>query len=310
MLKSTLKNFLKSSAHRVFEFGQRFNLLILPDHYYVSVSSTRSLRANKPAWNHPVDTRFLPLSVDRQRQVLTEWISPYEAEYRGNKSYAEAVRKRAGPGFGAIEAQALHGFIRKTKPKRVIEIGSGVSTLCMLDALQANQKDGAAPCTVTCIEPNPYAVLKSSGVRLLESPVESVDLEVFDQLESGDLLFIDSSHALKPAGDVARIYLEILPRLKSGVLIHIHDIYIPYAFPRDVDRTFIQPMETALLIAMLDHSTRYEILLCMSYLHYLDPALLKRTFPEYSPEPNDGGLSLTDSANSGHFPSSTYLVVK
>jgi hypothetical protein len=138
--------------------------------------------------------------------------------------------------------------------------------------------------------------------------VEDIDLSLFDQLDDGDLLFIDSTHAFRPAGDVSRIYLEILPRLKRGVFIHIHDIYIPYAFQRDVDRTFLQSMETALLLAMLAHSTRYEVLLCMSYLHYHEPELMKDVFPQYTPQANNGGLETGLDATS-HFPSATYLRV-
>lgn len=298
---------LKRLAFIVFDFGQIFNVFILPKHYYAPISATRTLRANTASWNHPIDIRFLPLSDATQRNVLTTWIAPFAPEYRGNRIYRDAVQKLAGPGYGPIEAQCLHGFIRKVRPKRIIEVGSGVSTMCMLAAVELNVRDGGPPCQLTCIEPNPSPLLRSAQVTLLDRPVEDVDLSLFDQLEAGDLLFIDSTHAFRPAGDVSRIYLEILPRLKSGIYIHIHDIYIPYAFQRDVHRTFMQSMETALLIAMLAHSTRYDILLCMSYLHYYAPDLLKQCFSEYVPQSNDGGLETSNGQY--HFPSSTYLLV-
>lgn len=96
------------------------------------------------------------------------------------------------------------------------------------------------------------------------------------------------------------------------MLIHIHDVYLPYPFQRDVDKTFKQWMETGLLIAMLNHSTRFEIVLCQSYLHYAAPELLREVFPEYRPAPNDGGLENRpyQLADGYHFPTSTDLRVK
>lgn len=303
-----LRNSLKRMAFTLFDFAQILNLYIMPKHYYVPISATRALRANKASWNRPIDIRYIPLSLDTQRDVLTTWIAPFEAEYRDNRAYLEASRTLAGPGYGPIEAQALHGFLRKNRPKRIIEIGSGVSTFCMLQALRENEREGEPSSSLICIEPNPSSALRSATVQLFDLPVEDVELSLFDQLEAGDLLFIDTTHAVRPVGDVSRIYLEILPRLKSGVYIHIHDIYIPYSFQRDLDRTFMQSMETALLIAMLAHTTRYNVLLCMSHLHYTDPDLLKSVFAQYVPQSNDGGLSKVPNAV-GHFPSSTYLVV-
>ena len=299
--------FLKEASHSLFELAQLAGIFIVPDHYYVPLTSTRTLRATRDEWNHPVDISRLPMTLSGQRDFLVDKIAGFRGEYIGNSTYKHAVSASAGLGYGYIEAQALHGFVRATKPSRVIEVGSGVSTICMLHALSLNEAEGAAPAEVTCIEPYPSKALRDQPVRLISSKVEQVDLEVFDSLKSGDLLFIDSSHALRPCGDVQRVYLEIFPRLKSGVLIHVHDIFIPFPFQRDVDSTFLQWMETALLIAMLNYSSRYEIIMCQSYLHYADPGLLGEIFPEYRPASNNGGLAV--SASDGHFPSSTYLRV-
>ena len=308
-LKSTIKN----ASVWLFEFGQLFNIFLVPVHYYVPLASTRQLRRSRTRWNRPVDLTQLPLDMENQRRNLTSWIAPYESEYRGNKTYLEGVEKQAGPGFGYIEAQALHGFIRKTAPRRIVEIGSGISTWCMLAALEANRKENDKPFELSCIDPNPSKFLSSLPVQLHTAIVEDVDLEFFDRLEAGDLLSINSSHTVRCCGDVARIYIEILPRLKSGVFVHIHDVMFPYMFPRDVEQVYTQSMETALLFAILANSTRFEVLISLSLLHYKDPTLLKRAFPEYDPQPNIGGLPGKDVKQFGerrHFPSSTYLLVK
>jgi predicted O-methyltransferase YrrM len=219
------------------------------------------------------------------------------------------VAARAGPGFGYIEAQVLHCFVRTLVPARVIEVGSGVSTHCMLAASQQNVEDGRPASQITCIEPFPSAHLKMSPVALITEPVEEVDLAVFDALEAGDLLFIDSSHAVRPCGDVARIYLEVLPRLRPGVHVHIHDIFLPYAFQRE-PKGYMQWMETAMLIALISHSPRYKVTLSLSHLHYAAPQALKRALPEYDPQPNDGGLRVAGADASRHFPASTFLLVR
>jgi predicted O-methyltransferase YrrM len=302
---------LKNASKHLFELGQKFNVLVVPNHYYVPLASTRALRETRSRWNRPVDTRYLPMDLASQVEFLRDNIAPYEPEYRNNTTFKEAVERSAGPGYGYIEAQALHGVLRWLKPRRIIEIGSGVSTLCALHAVRMNEADGAPACEITCVEPYPRDLLRKQPIRLLVEKVEEVDIALFDELEAGDLLFIDSSHAFKAGGDVQRIYLDILPRLKPGVMIHIHDVYIPYALQRDVDKTYMQWMETALLIAMLNHSSRYRIVLCESYLYYEAPDALKAAFPEFSPQSHDGGLRTEAAGPSSqtHFPSSTYLRV-
>lgn len=308
----SLRSAAKRASFQLFELGQIFKMFIVPVHYYVPLSSTRELRRTRSRWNHPVDLSSLPLDPEKQRQIVTEWIAPYEPEYRGNRIYREGVDRRAGPGFGYIEAQAIHGFIRKTKPRRLIEIGSGVSTWCMLAALAMNRDEGGESSELACIDPYPSSFLRDMPVQLRESIVEEVELSFFDQLQPGSLLSIDSSHAVRCCGDVARIYTEILPRLRPGVFVHIHDITFPYLFPRDVEQTYTQAMETALLFATLSHSTHFEILFCLSHLHHTEPGLLKRVFPDYDPQPNEGGLPGPNVQQFGeprHFPSSIYLQV-
>jgi hypothetical protein len=310
---NALRGQLKRASFWLFEFAQFFNLFITPIHYYVPLSSTRQLRKTRERWNRPVDLAPLGFDVEKQRRILREWIAPFEPEYRGNKTFIDGVNNHAGPGFGFVEAQTIHAFIRKTRPRRVIEIGSGVSTWCMLAALKLNEKDGSQPFELSCIDPNPSGFLKSLPVRLQNSMVEDVDLSFFDQLEPNDLLQVDSSHVVRCCGDVARIYTEIIPKLKPGVFVHVHDVTFPYMFPRDVEHTYTQAMETALLFALLAHSPRYEVLMCLSLFHHVDQKMLKAVFPEYDPQPNIGGLPGSDVEMFGerrHFPSSVYMVVK
>ena len=121
-------------------------------------------------------------------------------------------------------------------------------------------------------------------------------------------MFIDSTHTLKIGSDVSKIYLDIIPKLKPGVIVHIHDIYFPYNFSRDANNTMFQWLETQMLQALLVNNSKLEILFCMSQLHYEHPNELKKIFPIYEPQKDYDGISLNK--DSGFFPSSIYLITK
>ena len=122
-------------------------------------------------------------------------------------------------------------MVRHFKPRNIIEIGSGYSSLI---SGQAAAKNGAP--ALICVEPFPLDFLKKGfpGLRaLVQKKVEDVGLDFFSQLQSGDIFFIDSSHTVKIGGDVNYLFLEVLPRLNPGVIVHVHDILFPFDYRRD-----------------------------------------------------------------------------
>jgi predicted O-methyltransferase YrrM len=296
-----MRAFVKRLSLWAFRTGQRLGVSIVPNHYYVPLADVGSLRARRSEWARPSAMLGLEVDLGAQVEALRSMVLPYRAEYEANGAYLDGVAREAGPGFGPLEAQALHGVLRHLKPRTVIEVGSGVSTYCILRATEEH------PPRLTCIEPYPSDFLRASGVELLERRVESLDPTFFDRLESGDLLFIDSSHAVRPAGDVLYLYLEVLPRLKPGVHIHVHDIFLPYHYNRDVLFTYMQWVETGLLQALLVNNRRMRILFSMSMLHYGQPESLAAVFPGYRPQTDHDGL-VESGSTTGHFPSSTFLV--
>ncbi|MEM6327978.1 MAG: class I SAM-dependent methyltransferase [Bacteroidota bacterium] len=300
-----MKDLLKQLSFRAFRLASRVGFFVAPVHYYVPLANFHELKRTKPVWARRSDLPGVTSSLDKQASRLQEICIPFREEYTGNITYHEAVNRHFGPGYGYIEAQALHGVVRHYKPLRVIEVGSGVSTLCMLRALELNEQETGQPFALTCIEPYPSNALRAlDRIRLVESPVQTCSMEMFEELGSGDLLFIDSSHAVRPGGDVNYLILEVLPRLSPGVVIHFHDIYLPYDYPRDVLKTYFQWMETSLLRAYLIHNNRARILFCLSQLHYDRHEALTEAFPEYVPAPDDNGLETT---GRGHFPASIYI---
>lgn len=170
--------------------------------------------------------------------------------------------------YGHADAIYLYSMLREFRPKRLIEIGSGWSSALTLDT---SDKFLDSKLAVALIEPYPDLVkslLKPHDlerIKLIPSLVQDVPLAVFDQLEANDILFIDSSHVCKAGSDVYHEFFRILPRLRPGVIIHVHDIFWPFEYPDDWLREGRAWNELYLVRAFLQHNPAYEILLFASY---------------------------------------------
>jgi hypothetical protein len=291
----------------------RLGVVVLPNHYYCGVPDLRVLARKRENWARRSALPGISIDLDDQARSLRKVCLPFEPEYRGNQVYHEACTSDCGPGFGYIEAQALYAFIRHYKPRLAIEVGSGVSTFCMLGAAARNSRECDRVTRFISMEPYPRPWLRSAPISLIDKPVQDVPLEVFESLGPGDFLFVDSSHAVCTGGDVNFLVLEVLPRLRPGVLVHFHDIYLPYDYPRDALCTLSQAQETALLHAFLIGNSGVRIVFSLSHLHYDCKDVLHEVFPEYRPQRDQEGL--TDACYKPfaeipeHFPSSTYLQI-
>lgn len=312
-----LRRRVKQSAKRLlvslYKLGLKIGVVILPNHYYCNAPDITVLAKTVEHWGKKSELPGLRVDLDAQTRVLRETCDGYRAEYAANRAYREGVARGFGPGYGYVEAQALHAFIRHRRPQRIIEVGSGVSTHCMLTALAVNAAESGKRSALICIEPHPSPFLRSSGVQLIEKPVQQVPVSLFQTLDAGDFLFIDSTHTVKTGSDVNFLILEVLPRLRQGVLIHFHDIYLPFDYGRDALDSFFDWAETSLLRAYLAHNDRVRILFCLSHLHYERRAALHECFPEYRPQRERLGLRDASYRLFGdleeHFPTSTYLEI-
>lgn len=181
--------------------------------------------------------------------------------------------------FGPGDAEAYYSMIRHFRPRRIIEIGGGYSTLIARLAVAKN----AADVEHICIEPYEQPWLDTIGLsRVIRSRVEDLPLDLFARLERNDILFIDSSHVLRTGGDVWFEYLRILPHLRPGVLVHAHDIFLPYPYPESwltVHRRYWT--EQYVLQAVLQSNSSLEIVLAMHFLSKDYPQVLGRAFPVY-----------------------------
>ncbi len=174
--------------------------------------------------------------------------------------------------FGSGDAEYFYQIIRLLKPKKIFEIGSGNSTKMAILAINKNKsEDNDYACRHLCIEPFEMPWLDSSGVELLRRKVEDLGVDFFSELGSGDILFIDSSHIIRPQGDVLFEYLELLPTLNKGVIVHIHDIFSPKNYlPQWLINDHRFWNEQYLLEAFLSNNNCWEIIGSLNYLktHY------------------------------------------
>lgn len=316
-MKQKIKNMFKRVFFRIYKLGVRFGFHVVPVHYYSPLPDILELERTKHIWAKKSELPGIGIDIDQQVKNLRRICIPYQSEYIGNNAYKYAVNNVFGSGFGYIEAQTLHAVIRYYKPKRIIEVGGGVSTYCALKALRKNRREeNVENFFIKCIEPYPSVTLKSlKEIELIPKKVQAVPFEVFSELKEHDLLFIDSSHTVKPGGDVNYLVLEIIPRLNPGVIVHFHDINLPYDYPRMVLRTFFHSMETSLLRAFLIHNNKAKIIFCQSQLHYDCKDSLKEVFPEYKPQLDSDGLrdkkyKPFENPIDEHFPSSIYIQIQ
>jgi predicted O-methyltransferase YrrM len=301
------KRSLKRVARGLISLGERAGVHVQPVHYYADVPDRRWLRANRSLWAKPLVPAGQDWDLDAHLLWLEKRCSPHVEEVSGLDAYEADTRSHFGPGYGPIEAQVLHCVIRYDAPPRVVEVGSGLSTATMVRASRRNVDEGSPGSRIICIEPNPHAGLRNLDVDLLELPAQAVDLDVFLGLEAGDLLFIDSTHAVRTGSEVVRLYLEVLPRLAPGVLVHIHDIFLPYLFHPNVLAEIFDWQETALLAALLTGNESLEVLACLSALVLDRPERLRDVLPNLLPRRVESGIQVD---GVGHYPSSVWLCTR
>ena len=168
-----------------------------------------------------------------------------------------------GNGFlPALDMMMLYTMVVHHRPRNVIEIGSGNSTKVIKAALM----DHDIASSITSIDPDPRATIDDLSDRIIRKGLEDCDInEICDQLNAGDILFIDNSHRVLPNSDAMVVFTEILHRLKTGVIVHIHDIYIPYDYPQFMcDRYYSE--QYALMAILLSNPGRYRTIMPTYYI--------------------------------------------
>lgn len=265
--------------HQFFSFFERHGVHVTPVHFYQPIPDTRTLADD--LWDTPSSLPGVDLNEVAQLDLLENAFPQFREEYDAlSHDQTEDPNEFffANGLFGGTDALALYCMIRHFRPALLLEVGSGASSLLAAKAARQNGNT-----QLMCIEPYPNDRLCAGFpglTRLIQEKVQKVGLEAFEQLDAGDILFIDSSHVVTIGSDVNYLFLEVLPRLRPGVIVHVHDIFFPMEYRRDwVMNEFRFWTEQYLLQAFLAFNSAYEVLSCNSYLGLKHRALMQATFP-------------------------------
>ncbi|MGL2967537.1 class I SAM-dependent methyltransferase [Flavobacterium sp. XGLA_31] len=274
VLKNTYKSLMNRLPYVKTLYKQSQQCTHPNGHFYSPVFSIADvMQRQEVIWkNVSVDgIPYIDLRTAEQKQLLQEFEAyykdiPFKAEKQPNLRY-----QFHNGYFSYTDGIMLYSFLRHFKPKRIIEIGSGNSSALMIDT---NELFLDNKTLLTFIEPYPGERLNmltsdqdKKSTTLIAEDVQTLSLDVFKQLQAGDILFVDSTHVSKTGSDVNYILFEILPALASGVIIHFHDIFYPFEYPKDWIIRGYNWNEDYILRAFLMYNTQFEILLFPDYLH-------------------------------------------
>lgn len=274
-----------------FKVWEKRGIHITPIHHYQPIPDTRTLNDN--IFLKRSNLTGIEMNEQEQMNMLVQFSSQYKSEYEAfprcktSNPYQFYVNNGT---FDSVDCEILYCMIRYFKPKTIIEIGSGNSTYLSAQTALVNKEKTGIDTTLIAVEPFPNDTLQAGfpGLsKLIQKKAEEVDSSLFAELKENDILFVDSSHVLKIGNDVQKIYLEILPKLKKGVLIHIHDIFLPAEYRKElVLGRYWFWTEQYLLQAFLSFNDAFRVLWGGSFMHLNHPEKLEAAFSSYNRNEN------------------------
>jgi predicted O-methyltransferase YrrM len=255
--------------------------------YYSPLRPLSELKRNVERWHRPSAMTGVAFDLPAMMAELKSMAADYLSEYDKLPTYDEIRAQRRGPGVTRVDARVLYMMLRRHRPARYIEVGSGLSTWY---AAQAGAKNAAVdrPMAMTVVDPFVSEATRTlPDIEVLDQEAQDLPVEWFTSLAAGDVLFIDSTHIVRIDGEVPYLVLEVLPALDAGVLIHVHDVNFPYNVPYDPDAYVFdrrRPMlftESMLVQAYLCNNPAVEILMSTPLLRHFHEESLRRALPDY-----------------------------
>lgn len=275
-----MKQALKRFARGVLD---RLDIAVLRHHYYSPVVFPSDLRTSLSA------PRPLPgLKFETERQLMLLKSFTYQDELLAIPIDKPDIKTFGyhNEAFESGDAEMLYNMIRHFKPRRFIEVGCGQSTLMARLAFARNRWDDPDySCRHVCIEPFEQPWLDEMGMEIIRDRIECVDTAIVETLEANDIFFIDSSHVIRPQGDVVHEYLLLLCLLKPGVIVHVHDVFTPRDYPSAWvldDRRLWN--EQYLLEAFLSFNESFEVLAMVNFLAHEHRQALGDSCPVFGRE--------------------------
>ncbi len=271
------------------------DMLFPPGHFYSPIADPEDIRAREQAlWTNAKDMAGIDFNESAQLALL-EQLAPYVSriDYPVAQPADPTTYFYANDQYPVLDAEVLFAMLCHCKPRHMIEVGSGFSSLVTADV---NRRILGGSLEFSCIEPYPRQFLIDgvAGISsLVVKKVEDVDPAYFDRLESGDILFIDSSHVSKIGSDVNHLFFEILPRLRAGVLVHLHDIFLPDEYPKvwmlEEGRNW---NEQYLVRAFLQFNTSFEVAWAANFMARYHFDKVTAAFPRFPSLGGGGSLWL------------------
>jgi predicted O-methyltransferase YrrM len=258
-----------------------------PGHYGSTIPSATAIQKNRDVLfgNAFPSEDGIDLNATNQEKLL-EKISILFADFSPPKSAVSSKRYYYdNPKFGFNDACILYSFMRMFKPSRIIEIGSGYSSALMIDTAEEFLPDSH----LTFIDPYSTTVgplLEGASFKnheIVRKDVREVGLNIFRELKSNDILFIDSSHVLKIGSDLSSLFFSIVPSLQPGVIIHIHDIWYPFEYPEHMIKEGRIWNEIYFVRAFLQYNQSFEILFFSSFMEQHKKDYMSQHMPGYLP---------------------------
>jgi predicted O-methyltransferase YrrM len=260
-------------------------------HFYSPIADLDDIKAREESiWRSNKIMAGIEWREDSQLRLLQDF-SGYVPEigFPVEKQDNPSTYYYSNDQFPILDAEVLYCILRYFKPHQMIEVGSGFSSLV---TAYVNRVHSGGSLQFICIEPYPRQFLLDGvpGIsELVVSKVQDVQMNFYDRLQEGDILFIDSSHVTKVGSDVNHLFFEVIPRLREGVLIHIHDIFLPDEYPKQwVIEEGRHWNEQYLVRAFLEFNASFEIIWASYFMAKYHGAEVKARFPRF-PELGGGG---------------------
>jgi hypothetical protein len=224
-----------SLQHRALMAARRVARLAGVDLVRANFYSPVPSRVPESVWRRRSPLRGIVFDLDQQLGWVREQVVVHREEFRPPVQLDGRTFQYANGYFGHGDADVLYGVLRTRKPAQVVELGSGHSSLVIRLALEQNGREGHR-CSYRVFDPYPSEQLAGLGIAVERVPIQGLQETVLSSLRAGDVLFVDTTHTVKLGGDVVRLVLDLFPLLAAGVLVHVHDVPMPFEYDRDLIR--------------------------------------------------------------------------
>lgn len=253
---------------------RRLGYHLLRSDFYAPIPDLRELP--DAIWQRADPMPGVDLRLDESIAFLERELAVFIAEYApplGAPGTRHGYRT-ANPMYPKVDGEILYAMVRHFAPRRIVEVGAGWSTRVVRDALEHHDSRHVI------FDPDPAAAERAGGAEVRPLRAQEIDVAFFAELERGDILFIDTTHTVKPGGDVNRLLLEVLPTVAPGVVVQVHDFYRPFEYPRFLmERFHLFWQEHHLLQAFLAFNDSFEVLMANHALGHLRGDRLRAVIP-------------------------------